>query len=89
MDFRWDEAKARANHAKHGVSFEEAAEVFADPLALVVEDVAHPERLIIIGSSMSARVLLVVFIERDEDRIRIVSARLATSHERRHYEEGT
>jgi uncharacterized DUF497 family protein len=40
VDFSWDETKARSNLAKHGVSFEEAATVFADPLALVVEDVA-------------------------------------------------
>lgn len=89
VDFTWDPAKARANRAKHGVSFEEAVEVFVDPLALVVEDVAHPERLIIIGSSKGEHLLLVVFVEKDEDQVRIISARLATSHERKRYEEGT
>jgi uncharacterized protein len=89
VDFSWDPAKARANSAKHGVSFEEAVEVFVDSLALIVEDVAHPDRLIVIGSSKGERLLLVVFVEKDEDEIRIISARLATSHERRRYEEGT
>lgn len=88
MDFSWDEAKATSNLAKHGVFFEEATEVFADPLALMVEDVEHPERLILIGKSVSDRLLLVVFIERDDEGIRIISARRATRHERRHYEEG-
>ena len=88
MDFSWDETKATSNLAKHGVSFEEATEVFADPLAIMVEDVEHPERLILIGKSVSDRLLLVVFIERVDQGIRIISARRATPHERRHYEEG-
>ena len=87
MDFIWDDAKARSNLAKHGVSFKEAAIVFADPLALAVEDGGHAERMILIGRSTSDRLLLTVFIEQDNETIRIISARRATSHERRHYEE--
>jgi uncharacterized protein len=88
VDFSWDETKARSNLAKHGVSFEEAATVFTDPLALVVEDVGDAERMILVGKSMSGRLLLTVFIEKDDEGIRIISARRATSHERRRYEEG-
>ncbi len=74
---------------KHGVSFEEAASVFADPLALAVEDAVDPGRTVLIGMSERRRVLLTVYADLDEDTIRIISARRATSHERRHYEEGT
>lgn len=88
MKFSWDETKAASNLAKHGVSFEEAVTVFADPLALVVEDVGHVERMILVGLSHAGRLLLTVFIEKDDDEVRIISARRATSHERKHYEEG-
>jgi uncharacterized protein len=78
-----------ANVRKHGVSFEEAASVFADPLALAVEDAVDPGRTVLIGMSERLRVLLTVYTDIDQDTIRIISARRATSHERRHYEEGT
>lgn len=87
--FTWDPRKAASNMRKHGVSFEEAASVFADPLALVVEDAVDPECTLLIGTSSRQRVLLTVYTEIDEDTIRIISARRATSHERKHYEEGT
>jgi hypothetical protein len=87
-EFEWDDAKASANLEKHGVSFEEAMTVFLDELALPLEDVAHPERVILIGESALQRTLLVVFTERDAGgRIRIISARRATKRERKHYEE--
>lgn len=73
---------------KHGVGFEEAATVFSDPLARVIEDERHPENARIIGESLAVRILLVVFIERDRDVVRLISARRATRHERRRYEEG-
>ena len=88
MQFAWDERKAEQNAEKHGVSFEEATTVFLDPLALVVEDDSHPENARIIGRSDVERILLVVFVERREDVLRIISARPATRHERRRYEEG-
>ena len=86
--FEWDPAKAAANKRKHGVTFTEAAECFADPLALAVEDPAHPERLVLIGSSRAHRLIFTVYVERHVATIRIISARRATSHERRVYEEG-
>jgi len=87
MRFAWDQAKADANARKHGVTFEEAATVFLDPLALIVEDPGHPENARIIGQSVSQRILLVVFVEPAEDGLRLISARRATRHERRRYEE--
>lgn len=71
-----------------GVTFEEAASVFADPLALAIEDGVDPSRTLLIGLSEQMRVLFTVYVQIDEDTIRIISARRATSHERRHYEEG-
>jgi uncharacterized DUF497 family protein len=84
----WDAAKADRNARKHGVRFEEAATVFSDPLGLIIEDESHLENARIIGESLAARILLVVFIERDRDVVRSISARRATRHERRRYEEG-
>lgn len=87
MDFSWDERKAASNLKKHGVSFDEAATVFADPLALAIEDALEPERTLLLGMSNRQRLLLVVHVELDESSIRIISARRATSHERRRYEQ--
>jgi uncharacterized DUF497 family protein len=89
----WDGHKADHNARKHGVTFEEAAfeeaaTVFADPLALIIEDQGHPDHARIIGESLAARVLLVVFIDREGDVVRLISARRATRHERKRYEEG-
>ena len=66
----WDGDKADRNARKHGVTFAEAATVFSDPLALIVEDERHPENARIIGESLAGRILLVVFIERDRDVVR-------------------
>jgi uncharacterized protein len=84
----WDGDKATRNARKHRVSFEEAATVFSDPLALIIEDERRPENARVIGESLAARILLVVFIERHRDVVRLISARRATRHERRRYEEG-
>jgi len=62
--------------------------VFADPLAAMLEDRVDPERAILVGQSEKGRVLLVVFIEQSKDVIRTISARCATAHERKRYEEG-
>lgn len=84
----WDESKAQENLRKHGVSFEEAATVFGDPLSLTIDDPLHSaeeDRLIMIGQSYRGRMLVVVHAERG-DNVRIISARLATPRERRTYE---
>lgn len=57
-------------------------------MALIVEDPGHPENVRIIGQSVSQRILLAVFLEPAEDALRLISARRATRHERRRYEEG-
>lgn len=87
--FEWDPAKARKNFAKHGVSIEEAQSVFFDPTSLTVSDPLHSddeERFIITGSSILQRQLVVVHTDRN-DRIRIISARLANRREREKYEQ--
>jgi uncharacterized DUF497 family protein len=90
LEFEWDPDKAASNAAKHGVSFEEAATVFGDPLSLTAYDPDHSQdedRFITMGSSVDNRLLLVSHTDR-EDRIRIISARLATRRERKAYEHG-
>jgi uncharacterized DUF497 family protein len=87
--FTWDPEKAASNFRKHGVSFEEALTVFGDPLARIHEDPRHSERErreIIVGHSTRGRLLLVSFTERFRV-IRLISARGATRHERKDYEE--
>lgn len=85
--FTWDPRKATSNERKHGVTFEEAATVFADYLAMIVEDADHPERTLIVGESAIGCLLVTVFAEAHENEVRIISARRATTHERRRYEE--
>lgn len=90
MRFEWDAIKAASNLAKHGVSFEEAATVFRDPLSATSEDPDHSlgeERLISFGVSVSGRLLVVAHTDR-RDTIRIISARPASAGERKIYEEG-
>ncbi len=90
VTFEWDRTKAEKNLKKHNVSFDEAATVFTDPLSLTIADPLHSdmeEHVVIIGESIRRRILVVVHIDRG-DRIRLISARLATSRERRKYEEG-
>ena len=85
-DFEWDADKASTNRRKHGVSFEEAAEAMRDPLSVDFEDLAHPENAVTLAMSPRDRILYVVNTERG-DRVRLISARVATSHERHLYEE--
>ena len=90
MEFEWDEAKAAANLAKHGISFEEAKSVFDDRLYVDFYDPKHSlneHRYIIIGQSNQRRVLIVSYTERN-DAIRLINARELTRGERRDYEKG-
>ena len=87
IGFEWDEEKYAVNLRKHGVKFEEAAEVFFDPENRFGDaSIKDEQRQYIVGYSLSRRILLVVFVERGV-RTRIISARRATSHERKEYEE--
>jgi len=87
--FEWDSRKAESNARKHGVTFEEASTVFADPLGLLMPDPDHSlseERYLVLGMSARQRLLVVAFAERPP-RTRLISARRATRRERRRYEE--
>lgn len=87
--FEWDATKAEQNLKKHGVTFEEASTVFGDPFSIAIPDPLHSKdeaRFVTTGSSHRRRQLVVVYTDRNE-RIRIISARAATPHERRKYEE--
>ena len=86
-DFEWDDAKAASNLDKHGISFPEAATVFADPLAVFLDDGSGTNRVVVIGTSIRDRILCVVHIERGP-RDRIISARRASSPERDVYQSG-
>jgi uncharacterized DUF497 family protein len=92
VTFEWDEVKNRSNFRKHGVWFEEAQTVWADPHASEFHDPQHStaeERFLRVGYSSRGRVLLIVFCEKgDAGVIRIISARKATAKERKMHEEG-
>jgi uncharacterized protein len=86
-DFEWDDQKARLNLDNHGVSFPEAATVFADPSAVYLDDGSGTDRMIVVGTSLRDRILCVVHVERGR-RDRIISARPAGRAERDVYESG-
>jgi uncharacterized DUF497 family protein len=86
-EFEWDANKAYSNFDKHGVSFQEAIEIFFDPFYLAGDASREgEERQFVIGYSLTQRLLLTVFTER-ATRTRIISARPATRTERRFYED--
>jgi uncharacterized DUF497 family protein len=88
VEFEWDPEKEQANMQKHGVDFTEAATVFGDPLELTIPDPDHSIgecRFLSMGYSLRNRILVVSYTER-EDRIRIISARVASPKERRQCE---
>ena len=91
-NFEWDRNKANSNRAKHGVTFEEAATVFTDPLALSTYDDEHSEnedRWVTMGISGASRLLIVCHTFRRVDNnnvsIRIFSSRKATKNETTQY----
>ena len=90
LTFEWDPLKDARNRKKHGIAFDEALTVFADPLGQIVDDPRHSAgelRLTLLGLSVRQRLLAVMFSERGGDRVRIISARRATRHELHDYEE--
>ena len=91
MEFEWDPRKARSNLRKHGVSFEEAATVFDDPLAAYYQDPDHSiaeQRYLAIGKSGHGRLIHIAFADR-AGRTRIIQARKLTRNEKQQYEEET
>lgn len=90
IKFTWEPAKAEKNIVKYDVSFEEAATIFKDPLALFYDDVEHSQkekREFAIGRSTTRERLLTCFIARTEGIVRIISARTSTHRERQEYDE--
>ena len=88
LQFEWDAVKAHTNEEKHGISFDEASTAFEDVLSVTILDPLHSEdedRFVLIGYSYRGRLLVVVHTDR-EDRIRIISARIATRKERERHE---
>ena len=92
--FEWDPVKAAGNLAKHGISFEQAMSVFADPLSRSIVDPVSPqgeERWITIGLNPAQKLLVVVHthVEISDNIVvvRIISARKATKNERKQYEQ--
>lgn len=88
LAFEWNPEKARTNARKHGVTFDEAATAFGDPLSATIPDPDHSDdedRFILLVSTYQGRLVVVVHAERG-DKIRIISARLATRTERHAYE---
>lgn len=94
IEFDWDPLKAQSNLTKHGVSFEAAMTVFADPHALSTldRDSTAEERWVTLGMAAGARLLLVVHthvdLSAERVAVRIISARRPTRTEARQYEEG-
>ena len=89
MQFEWNPKKAQANLKKHGVSFEEAVSLFYDPLSATFDDPDHSDdesRFLTIGFSAGNSLLFVSHLDRGEV-LRIISARLATTSERKRHEE--
>lgn len=93
LECTWDPLKARANLAKHGVAFEQAATVLLDALALTVFDAAHSqgeERWFTLGMDSQGRLLALSHTYQSSGpidvQVRIISARAATRAERRQYE---
>jgi hypothetical protein len=90
VQFEWHPEKAHENLIKHGISFDEAATVFGDPLALTIDDPDHSQeerRLLTTGVSPRQRLIIVAHTDRD-GRVRIISARDVTPAERKQYESG-
>ena len=87
--FEWDDGKNTLNKRKHGISFEEGLTVFADEQALLLPDPDHSteeDRFLLMGFSSSLRILVVCHCyRREEEIIRIISARKATKPERSDY----
>lgn len=90
MRFEWNDNKAESNALKHGITFEEAVTVFADPYLLFTEDSKHSqgeEREWAIGEAENSSIVVVIFTMRGK-QIRIISARKATKKECQRYESG-
>jgi uncharacterized DUF497 family protein len=89
MNYEWDEAKRQSNIAKHSVDFADAIGALEDPLNRTLEDgeAEGEPRWVTLGCGYCGRILLVVWTERGEDALRIISARKADPGLARAYRE--
>lgn len=89
MHINWDPKKAEINYKKHGIRFSDAETVLYDPFAMTLEEhvVANEQRFVTVGSDAIDRIISVVY-SYHADTIRLISARKATSMERKQYEKG-
>jgi uncharacterized DUF497 family protein len=88
MRFHWDEAKDESNQRRHGISFEDAAQAFEDPLGGTLLDALHSDyedRFVVIGAMATGKLVAVTYAVVDDGDARIISARAATRFERRRY----
>lgn len=88
VQFEWDSDKAEINVRKHGIGFEYACEVFFDPFVKWADAGENDEvRDAVLGTTTDGKLLFVVHVLKSETAIRLISARLATPHERKVYED--
>ncbi len=89
MEITWDPTKAKHNYQKHKVRFSDVEPALYDPMALTIEeqDIDGERRLVTLGADSIGRIVLVVYVYRNEG-IRLISARKATPSERKYYEKG-
>ena len=88
LKFEWDRRKAVLNIKKHGVSFEDAATAFGDPLSVTIHDPKHSDdedRFLVLGETQDKKLVVVAHTDR-KDTIRLINARPATRQEREDYE---
>ena len=88
LKFEWDKRKAVLNIKKHGVSFENAATAFGDPLSVTIHDPKHSydeDRFLLLGKTQDKKLVVVAHTDR-KDTIRLINARPATRQERVDYE---
>lgn len=86
--FEWDEEKDRINYTKHGIHFKTAAKVFLDPRKMLREDLEHPEELRYDILGRVGKILFVVCVFKDDNVVRLISARTASVPEKERYEHG-
>ena len=90
MDFEWDEAKNETNVRKHGISFAEAATIFAGPIVTRIDDRLDYGEVRRVSTGMMSGIVIITVVHTDRlGRNRLISARRASPSERKHYETET
>jgi len=88
MNFEWDQYKNRINITKHGIDFSDIYRVFEGPMVARIDEREEYGELRWIGTGyLINNVVVVVYLEIDDDAIRVISARKALKHERKEFEQ--